>query len=99
MSIQNGSLLTGWTVSNAPRITSRARARGSVRLCASRIPSHSARKERANLQRRRTRHLLTACLVLIVSLFAGEIAHGQSVLTLHSAIQQAERSALAHQGQ
>jgi cobalt-zinc-cadmium efflux system outer membrane protein len=37
--------------------------------------------------------------MLIVSLFAGKVAHSQSALTLHSAIQQAESGALAHQGQ
>lgn len=37
--------------------------------------------------------------MLIVSLFAGKIAHSQSALTLHSAIEQAESGALAQQGQ
>jgi cobalt-zinc-cadmium efflux system outer membrane protein len=37
--------------------------------------------------------------VLIASLFAAEVAHSQTALTLHSAIQQAESSAMAHQGQ
>ena len=64
-----------------------------------RIPRHSTRKERANLQRGGTGHLLTTCFMLIASLFAGGVAHGQSALTLHSAIQQAESGALAHQGQ
>src|SRR6201985_964892 len=50
-------------------------------------------------QREETRHLLATCLMLIASLFAGEAAHGQRTLTLHSAIEQAESSALTHQGQ
>jgi cobalt-zinc-cadmium efflux system outer membrane protein len=62
-----------------------------------RIPSH--RKERANLQRGGSGHLLTTCFMLVASLCAREVAHGQSTLTLHSAIQRAESSALARQGQ
>ncbi len=64
-----------------------------------RIPSHSTRKERACPQRGGAGRLLTAGLTLIASLFAAEVGHGQTTLTLHSAIQQAESSALAHQGQ
>jgi cobalt-zinc-cadmium efflux system outer membrane protein len=37
--------------------------------------------------------------MLISSFLTGEVAHSQTALTLHSAIQQAESSAMAHQGQ
>jgi cobalt-zinc-cadmium efflux system outer membrane protein len=76
-----------------PRTCDRARRKGP------RIQSHSTRKERALPQREGTPRLLTAGFTLIVSLFAAEVGHSQTALTLHSAIQQAESSALAHQGQ
>ena len=63
------------------------------------IQSHSTRKDRANLQRGGGGRILTACFTLIASLFAGEVAHSQTALTLHDAIQQAETGSLAHQGQ
>jgi outer membrane protein, heavy metal efflux system len=64
-----------------------------------RIQSHRTRKERTHLRRGGTGRLLTACCTLIASVFAAEVAYSQTALTLHSAIQQAESSALAHQGQ
>jgi outer membrane protein, heavy metal efflux system len=76
-----------------PRTCNRARRKGP------RIRSYSIRKEIAFLQREGTRRLLTAGFTLIASLFAVEVAHSQTTLTLHDAIRQAENSALAHQGQ
>jgi cobalt-zinc-cadmium efflux system outer membrane protein len=51
------------------------------------------------LKRRGPQRLLAAGLTLITLLLAADASFGQTALTLHDAIQQAESSALAHQGQ
>jgi len=63
------------------------------------IRSYGIREEGALRQRGGTRRLLAAGFTLLASVFAAGIAHGQTALTLHQAIQLAENSALAHQGQ
>jgi cobalt-zinc-cadmium efflux system outer membrane protein len=50
------------------------------------------------LKRRGPQRLLAAGLTLITLLLAADASFGQTALTLHDAIQQAESSALAHQG-
>jgi cobalt-zinc-cadmium efflux system outer membrane protein len=63
------------------------------------IQSYSTHTRRALLQRQGLRRFLTASFTLIASFIAADASYSQSALTLHNAIEQAESSPLAHQGQ